>query len=273
MARLRHTAAKKPKTISASRIHAAAGISKVSRVEIWLEIACGLKKPASDWVVGLQNYGNVHEYAAVGYVEDVTGRLFFHTGSRQKLYRKGRWTCHPDGEDDEVITEVKSRAPDLAAYKVGDDNWVKHMPQIQQNMYLSDRDSCLFACYVRDSQSALWQVYQSDEYLEVLHRQLEEFHRYVDGEEEIPKRIGRKPKMPEVRYELIDGPSEVVEEVVMTGPLVQSLAERLSQRAMDLGELDAIEDQINADHPGFVMSIIDGTARRRAILEDPMEGF
>jgi hypothetical protein len=272
LAKLKSEADLVRKTVRASVVHAACGIADVSRYECYLEIAFGLRKPADDWTKGLHHYGNQHEYAAVGYVEDVTGRLFFHTGERQKLYRKGRWTCHPDGEDDEVITEVKSRAPELPAYKVGDKNWVKHMPQIQQNLYLTDRDVCFFACYVREGGSRLWKVWRDDEYIHQMHKLLDKFHSYLDGEELCPTRLNRKPKLPEVKYRLVDGPEEKPEpkeEPVKTdAERVTFLAIHEAMCINSVEDLNAMEEEMFMAYPKHSQAILAGTKKRREFLED-----
>lgn len=202
------------KTVRSSLVAAAVGIGTTSRFDAYLRIAFGLKKPADLYLRNLYAMGDRHELSGVAHLEGVTGRLFVATGEFQKMYQKGRWTCHPDGEDDDSIIEVKTRAPDpkgggeiLPAYETKDKNWWKHMPQMQQNMFLTDRERCFFCCYVIGGESRIWEIYRSDAYLKELHGRLDEFHAYIDGQAMCPKRISKKPVMPDVQFRVISGAS------------------------------------------------------------------
>jgi len=259
MARLREEASWTKKTIRASMIHAVIGASDMSRWEAYLEIGFGLKKPADGWLSNLQHFGNVNELSGVHYVEEVSGRMYFWTGDKQKRFRSDRWTCHPDGLDDNSICEVKSRAPTLEAYKQGDKNWRKHMPQLQQNMYLAGKRKALFGCYVVAGGSRCWEVDYHGEYIAHMHKLMEKFERMLDGLEPCPRRIGRKPKLPLVGGILIDGPKEQTE-----------LTEKVIAMARLCNTEKAIEELEGAmikEHPGRGDEIAAGTQGRIETLE------
>jgi len=252
----------KPRTVRASIVPAAIGLdSSFTRYDAYRLVAHGEEKEPTPFLKQLWEFGTKMEPLAVSYVEQVTGEMIFFTGDRQKELQRDRYTCHPDGIINEsVITEVKSRSPKYGAYDSGDKNWVKHMAQVQQNLWISDSSECLFACFCVNGGSRLWRVHRSEEYIEKMHKLLKTFCQYVDGEKPCPQKLKRRPRMPAVKHELLDGPAEDPE---LRQQMVESIAHERAKPLATTKELDELEAELIEEYPGMGEWIARGTKQRQ----------
>lgn len=253
------------KTIRSSLVSAAVGLSgTMSRWDCYQLLAHGVEKPPSAHLQSLFGYGIDMEPTAVAHVESVVGELFFYTGDRQKSRKRGQYTATPDGVGVDALCEVKSRSPTLGPYDVGDKHWTKYMPQVQQQMWVLDYQQSYFSCYCHQGSSRVWRIHRSEKYLTQLHELLDDFWAMLRGEKECPKRIGRRPKMPLVEWELIDGPEQ--EGTNVEADLIASLAKERAAEINFPKELDALEEELLAKYPGESEAILRGTQPRRDFL-------
>lgn len=136
-------------------------------------------------------WGKENEHRAVAAVETATGRLFFHTGDRQKEFTLGRLVYWPDGIDGDTLLEVK--CPQVYHGEIRP----HYMAQIQGGMHVSDKPCCLFAEWVFGREPNMWFVMRSDLYIRVMREMLEEWWGWIDEDQQPPK-LRKRPTMPHV---------------------------------------------------------------------------
>lgn len=191
-------------TLRSSLAAAAIGLdTNLSRYRAYRLLAHGEEPERSGYAETLFQFGHDHEAEAVGWVEATLDKMFFQTGENQVTHEALRYTATPDGNDLEgMLLEVKCRAPGLGTYEPGDKHWQKYMVQVQLAMQVVGAECCAFCCYRPDKQfGALWVVEKSDEYYQAFKHHADEFFRFLDGEAECPKRMGRRPELPPVEFE------------------------------------------------------------------------
>ena len=253
----------KPKTVSASRVAAAVGLDKsLSRYDCFREIAFGERKPIDEFTQHIIDWGRENEPTAIAYAEVASGSLFGHT-LKQQRFRKGRYTGQTDGLNPWQVLEVKCRAPEHEAYVTGDHNFTKCMCQVQQYMWLSDRSEAIFACWhLSKGKSRCWKVLRSDEYVEKLHELLEEFLGFVDAKD-CPKRIAKRPKMPFVQTQLIDGPPEpVLDQNAVLSDIRKHLV-----KATTLRRIDNLADRMLEQYPDYGSVVMTELTQARNVIE------
>lgn len=256
-------------TLSASRMAAAIGLDHTrSRYSLYREMAHGEKPEVSEFQEQLHEFGHDHEAAAVAWVEQASLECFFWTGDQQRERKRGCYTCRSDGLNAEYVLEVKSRAPGLLAYEPGDDNWRKHMPQVQQQMWVCDREKSLFACWCVGGGSRLWEIARSEQYINRMHLHAREFLGFLDGKQECPKRIKSRPRMPAVNWKLLAGP-ECKARAPLEGPLLTALAAKEGQGCRTVEELQSLEIRLYEEH-GDSAAILEGTRGHRMRIEDTL---
>ena len=146
-----------PKKISASRIPSIFEVGYQSKIDLWVKLMeeeypgylekHGYQKPEEEEIGPQLKFGLLFENTILNYLEKEGHTII---AGREMFFVNGIFTCHVDGIDNGGIGNIREiKTTSSFAYR---EKWGREMTdevppeyylQVQQQMYLADKDSCI----------------------------------------------------------------------------------------------------------------------------------
>tara|TARA_R110002020_G_scaffold159106_3_gene342754 strand:- start:3809 stop:4366 length:558 start_codon:yes stop_codon:yes gene_type:complete len=183
--------------LTSSEFAAAMGICPYSSRQKLFRIKKGTQErdPMNDFM----QWGIDNEFKAVASAEAITGKVFKHTGDRQKHYvmatSEGEYGTTPDGSADYLGLEVK------CPQSLKDDVPVHYLPQLQGQMWIAGFSQVLFLQWTEE-ESRAWMVQKSDDYIFDMKQLLKDFR--LSFEENTEPKRRKKPVLPFLTIERVE---------------------------------------------------------------------
>ena len=180
--------------LTASVFASAIGIGYDSRQKLWRQLTGREEKFAGN---SATEWGSDNEHNAISAYEVATGEIVQSAGGKQGFVISAShdWLgCTPDGYvGSDIVVEAKCPASMQVYGKVPD----HYMPQIQGQMFITERKMAHFVCWTPDGLE-VHEVPFDEEYWHVCIFALSEFYSCWKSDLEPPKR--KKPILPTVNY-------------------------------------------------------------------------
>ena len=181
--------------LTASVFANAIGVGYDSRQKLWRQLTG--REPRFEGNAATE-WGSANEHHAITAYEVHTGEIVQSAGGKQGFVISAShdWLgCTPDGYvGSDIVVEAKCPASMNLYGKVPDN----YMPQIQGQMFITERKLAHFACWTPDG-FEVWEVPFDEQYWNECLALLSDFYSFWKSDQEPAKR--KKPILPTVNYE------------------------------------------------------------------------